>query len=225
MNKNAAKVFADDCGGNENSDYQDFWRDLLHDVFGVERTKGFIKFIEPVGDTLWKMDAYIPKTRVLIEHKSFGKDLTKKFQQSDGKLLTPYEQALRYAKVLNEPPRWIVTCNFAEFRIYKPDRDEPTVIKLRDLRYQFDNEYVHCVVVGFSSEHNDKPKIIFDGDKKIFATNINAYLVDGEDIFVESRPNPPQDGVPAIGIGNKPIDNGNYLFTPEEMDDFIGVGL
>ena len=81
--------------------------------------------------------------------------------------------------------------------------------------------HVHCVIVGFSSAPTDKPKVIFDGDKKIFATNINAYLLDAPNIFVESRPNHLQNFVPAIGIGNKPIDNGNFLFTLDEMNDFI----
>ena len=44
---------------------------------------------------------------------------------------------------------------------------------------------------------------------------------DEPNIFVESRPNHLQDFVPAIGIGNKPIDDGNYLFTFDEMTDFI----
>ncbi|MBR0261389.1 MAG: class I SAM-dependent DNA methyltransferase [Selenomonadaceae bacterium] len=94
----------------------------------------------------------------------------------------------------------------------------------RTFKWLSDSEnmaHVHCVVVGFSSAPNDKPKKIFDGGKVFIAKNINAYLVDGEDIFVESRPNHLQAGVPEIGIGNKPIDGGNYLFTPEEMDDFI----
>ena len=81
--------------------------------------------------------------------------------------------------------------------------------------------HVHCVIVGFSSAPNSKTKIIFDGDKKIFASNINAYLLDAPNIFVESRPTHIQEGVPEIGIGNKPIDNGNYLFTRDEMIDFI----
>ena len=81
--------------------------------------------------------------------------------------------------------------------------------------------HVHCVIVGFSSTPNNTPKIIFDGDKKIIASNINAYLLDAPNIFVESRPNHLQDFVPAIGIGNKPIDDGNYLFTRDEMKEFI----
>ena len=137
MSKDAAKNFAN-CWydlGSEAGDYQNFWRDLLHDVFGVERTTGFIEFQKPVDGK--HIDAYIANTKVLIEHKSFGVDLTKKFLQSDGKFLTPFEQAKRYAQALTDKPRWIVTCNFAEFRIYKAERAEPTIIKLRDLRYQY----------------------------------------------------------------------------------------
>ena len=81
--------------------------------------------------------------------------------------------------------------------------------------------HVHCVIVGFSSANNAKPKIIFDGNKKIFVTNINAYLLDAPNIFVESRPTHLQDFVPVIGIGNKPIDDGNFLFTLNQMNDFI----
>jgi hypothetical protein len=39
-------------------------------------------------------------------------------------------------------------------------------------------------------------------------------------VFIESRQHPLCD-VPEIGIGNKPIDDGNYLFTEEEKEEFI----
>ena len=45
-------------------------------------------------------------------------------------------------------------------------------------------------------------------------------MIDADNIFVESRSKPICD-VPEIGIGNKPIDGGNYLFTKDEMLDFI----
>ena len=45
-------------------------------------------------------------------------------------------------------------------------------------------------------------------------------MTDAPDIFIWSRPKPICD-VPLIGIGNKPIDGGNYLFTKEEMEEFI----
>ena len=81
--------------------------------------------------------------------------------------------------------------------------------------------HVHCVIVSFSSAPNSKPKTIFDGDKKIIAGNINAYLLDAPNIFVESRPNHLQDFVPPMIYGNKPVDGGNFLFTPDELRGFL----
>ena len=139
MDKDAAKNFSNDWYeiGDEKSDTHVFWLTLLRDVFEISKPEKIIKFEVPVPQG--SIDAYIAATKVLIEQKSFGVDLSKKIPQSDGKFLTPFEQAQRYADALpdDKKPRWIVTCNFAEFRIYKPNRDEPTVIKLRDLRYQF----------------------------------------------------------------------------------------
>lgn len=80
--------------------------------------------------------------------------------------------------------------------------------------------HVHCVIVGFSSAPNNKTKYIFSGENKISANNINGYLIDADDICIESR-NTALCDVPDIGIGNKPIDDGNYLFEKEEMDRFI----
>ena len=81
--------------------------------------------------------------------------------------------------------------------------------------------HVHCVVIGFSSATNHKPKIIFDGDKKIFAGNINAYLLDAPNILVESRPKHLQNFVPPMIYGNMPRDGGNFFLTPEEREEFI----
>ncbi len=79
--------------------------------------------------------------------------------------------------------------------------------------------HVHCVIVGFSYKSYEL-KTIFDGERSIMAQNINAYLLDAPNVFVGSRQHPLFD-VPEIGIGNKPIDGGNYLFDEEEMNAFI----
>ncbi len=42
------------------------------------------------------IDGMIPTTRVMIEQKGLGKDLNKAIRQSDGSLLTPFQQAKRY---------------------------------------------------------------------------------------------------------------------------------
>lgn len=80
--------------------------------------------------------------------------------------------------------------------------------------------HVHCVIIGFSCVPSAKPRVIYTGGEPHTARNINAYLLDAENIFVESR-NKPLCPVPEIGIGNKPIDDGNYLFTQEEMEAFL----
>lgn len=81
--------------------------------------------------------------------------------------------------------------------------------------------HVHCVVVGFSLAPNIKTKYIYSNDNKIVANNINGYLVDADNVFAESRNKPICKGVPEIGIGNKPIDDGNYLFERDEMESFL----
>ena len=83
-----------------------------------------------------------------------------------------------------------------------------------------DKAHVHCVIVGFSKTPNIKPRIIYDGAERTLAKNINGYLIDAVDVFIEGR-NKPLANVPDIGIGNKPIDGGNYLFTKEEMEEFV----
>ena len=75
------------------------------------------------------------------EQKGLGKDLSKPIRQSDGTLLTPYQQAKRYAAELpySKRPRWIVACNFAEFRVYDMEnpQSEPEVIMLSDLPKEY----------------------------------------------------------------------------------------
>ncbi|MFO0881933.1 MAG: DNA methyltransferase [Candidatus Saccharimonadales bacterium] len=88
------------------------------------------------------------------------------------------------------------------------------------------NAAVYCVIIGFSWQNHAKVKRIFDypdliGDPiELSAKNINAYLIDAPNIFIDSRTKPICDA-PLIGIGNKPIDGGNYLFTKEEKLEFL----
>ena len=113
--------------GYEKGETQKFWLTLLQKILRVDEPDKIIDFEVPVPSGY--IDAYIPATKVLIEQKSFDVPLDNEV----------FAQAKRYADALPEhkKPRWIVTCNFAEFKIYKPNRPEPTVIKLRDLRYNF----------------------------------------------------------------------------------------
>ena len=83
--------------------------------------------------------------------------------------------------------------------------------------------HVHCVIIGFSlsSASGVRPKKIYLSDAQtIEAFNINGYLLDSENVWIESR-NKPLCDVPEVGIGNKPIDGGFYLFSEDEMQEFI----
>lgn len=83
----------------------------------------------------------------------------------------------------------------------------------------FDLAAVHCVIIGFANFHAPE-KFIFDGDKKIHAKNINAYLLDAPNIFIENRGNPPK-GFPKMTKGSQPTDGGNLLLKPAERDELI----
>ena len=81
--------------------------------------------------------------------------------------------------------------------------------------------HVHCVILGFSRAVNPAPKRLYRADGTYQACqNINGYLVDAPSVFINSR-SKPLCSVPEIGIGNKPIDGGNYLFLPDEKEEFI----
>ncbi len=139
----AAKFAAEWAGkGYEKGQSQPFWLSLLRNIFGVDEPEHFIIFEDQVHlDHTSFIDGFVPSTHVLIEQKGLGKDLMKPIKQSDGTLLTPFQQAKRYSAELpySQRPRWIVTCNFAEFYVYDMERPtgEPEIIKLCDLEKEY----------------------------------------------------------------------------------------
>lgn len=142
--RNAAKHFADFWKGKgyEKGETQKFWLSLLGEVLGVEHPAEYITFEDQVHlDHTSFMDGYIPLTRVLIEQKGLGKDLRKPIRQSDGSLLTPFQQAKRYITELpvDSHPKWVITCNFERFLIYDMNRPngEPEEIQLKDLPTEY----------------------------------------------------------------------------------------
>lgn len=80
--------------------------------------------------------------------------------------------------------------------------------------------HVHCVIVGFSTKLNTKERVLYSSDRFQIVNNINAYLVNAPDIFVESNKKPICD-VPEMVYGNKPTDGGFLFLTPEEKAEVI----
>lgn len=141
--------------GYEKGESQPFWLSLLRDVYGVEHPEQFIQFEEQVHlDHTSFIDGTIPATHVLIEQKGLGKNLNKPIKQSDGALLTPFEQAKRYILELpvSQHPRWVVTCNFSTFYVYDMERPrgEPEIIELANLEKEY---YRLQFLVDAGNEH------------------------------------------------------------------------
>ena len=140
--KEAAKKFAVYWAGqrgSEKGEDQTFWNSLLSEVLGVSDVKSRIRYQDPVhykGTTKF-LDAWIPETQVLIEHKSRGVDLDAPQAHHDGQ--TPFQQAWDYDnnRPRREKARWIVVTNFDEIRIHDMEADVPETtfetILLKDL--------------------------------------------------------------------------------------------
>ena len=158
----AAAAFAERWQGRgyERGESQLFWADLLTNVYGVENLPNFIRYEERVSsmvDSTNFIDGHIPSTRVLIEQKSIDKDLRAPVPQSEGGKLTPFQQAKKYVAnmPLSQHPKWIVTCNFAEFLVYDMEQPngEPEQIFLKDLGKEY---YRLQFLVDVKSEHITK---------------------------------------------------------------------
>lgn len=109
--------------------------------------------------------------------------------------------------------------------LWKPLFESGVRINFAHRTFRWDSEaklkaHVHCVIVGFSFHPNRALTLYDESGKPLVVKNINPYLVDAPNVFVESR-NKPLCNTPEIGIGNQPIDDGNYLFTEDEMETFI----
>jgi hypothetical protein len=144
--------------GYEKGESQRYWLDLLGNVYGVPNPTEWVEFEDKVQlDSTSFIDVMIPATHVMIEQKSLGKDLRKPIRQSDGTMLTPFQQAQRYSAALpySQRPRWIVTCNFAEIDVYDMENpnSEPQHIALINLG---DDYYRLQFLVDTGSVHINK---------------------------------------------------------------------
>lgn len=127
----------------EKQDDQTFWNMFLRDILDVETPERIIQYQKETDSdkTQW-IDAYIKSTGVIIEQKSSGVDLLKKYLVANNEMMTPYEQAKNYDNNMNKSNKanWIITCNFDEFHIYDMNdiRKEYTAIKIEDLPSCYD---------------------------------------------------------------------------------------
>lgn len=82
--------------------------------------------------------------------------------------------------------------------------------------------HVHCVIVGFSCLKIPAPRFLYSAEQMLMVDNINPYLIDAPDIFVESRSASICD-MPQMVYGNKPTDGGYLFLTQEEREMFLSA--
>ena len=129
--------------GYEKGQSAQFWTHLISSVYGISEPEKYLEFEDQVmmDKSTGFIDVYIPSTKVLIEQKSIEKDLRKAIKQSDGSLLTPFQQAKKYIADLpvSKHPKWVITCNFKSFLIYDMENPngEPQEILLENLEKEY----------------------------------------------------------------------------------------
>ena len=110
--------------------------------------------------------------------------------------------------------------------IWKPLMDRFRIhIDFAHRTFRWDSEstqkaHVHCVIVGFSVAENTADKRLYDNGIEKAVKNINAYLVEAPNVFIESRSTPICD-VPKMTTGNRPADGGHLIIEADDYDDFI----
>lgn len=82
--------------------------------------------------------------------------------------------------------------------------------------------HVHCVIVGFSVAPNTGNKYLFTSERKQLVENINAYLIDAPNVFIDNRSTPICD-VPNMTTGNRPADGGHLIIEADEYDAFVAA--
>ena len=91
--------------------------------------------------------------------------------------------------------------------LWKPLFEEGIHIDFAHRTFRWDSEasikaHVHCVIVGFSCAPSYRPKVIYSAERPLVVNNINGYLVDANNVFIENR-SAPLCNVPSIAMGNQ----------------------
>ena len=109
--------------------------------------------------------------------------------------------------------------------LWKPLIEDGIRINFAYRTFRWDSEsslkaHVHCVIIGFSYGDN-KEKIIYLNESQIInAKNINPYLMDAPNVFIESRKKPICN-VKEMVFGSMPNDGGNFILSEEEAAEII----
>lgn len=139
-----------------------------------------------------------------------------------------FKKAIKYMKGTDIETGFVATSSIVQgdsiSALWKPLMEKGIVINFAYQSFRWNNKArknanVYVVIIGFSFKPRKK-KLLFVDQKPKVVKNINAYLKDEVNYFLESR-DYPLFYAPPIGLGNKAVDGGNYLFKEDEMRDFV----
>ena len=118
--------------GSEDREARSFWIELCQNVLGIVNPTTVLDFERKVKGR--KIDVFFEDVGILIENKSRGISLDEAEQRgwydkakTAPRMVTPFEQAKWYADNITPrsiAPKWVITCNFDEIRIYDLDKDD-----------------------------------------------------------------------------------------------------
>ncbi len=150
--------------GYEKGEAQPFWLSLLRDVFNIAQPENFISFEVPIPHGF--IDGLIISTKTLIEQKSSSVNL------DDPEI---FNQAKRYNNELeySRKARWIVTCNFKEFRVFDMDKLHPEQNPIKISLYELPKRFN---VLNFLVEQQN---ISYERELSVKASAIVAKIYNG----------------------------------------------
>lgn len=109
--------------------------------------------------------------------------------------------------------------------VWKPLFNKGIHINFAYQTFRWDSEaklkaHVHCVIVGFSAFESHTKKRLYLSNQMHLVENINGYLLDAKNIFVESR-STPICSVPKMRFGSMPRDGGGFVLNEDEKNELI----
>lgn len=81
--------------------------------------------------------------------------------------------------------------------------------------------HVHCVIVAFCLYSFKGDKMIHEDNERIVAKNINGYLLDAPNVFIENRGTGINPRLPKMTKGSQPTDGGNLILLEEEKNELV----
>lgn len=85
------------------------------------------------------------------------------------------------------------------------------------------NAAVICVIIALSLRGERNRKTIETTEYRKNVDHINAYLIDGASLYVESRPRPLASSLPSMGTGSVPNDGGRLILNKDEADQLVAA--